>query len=53
MAGHAFVHDYDLKYSRILAAVFSRHIEHLLHYNTMSRAFSKGLEIKILEKNPR
>jgi uncharacterized protein (DUF4415 family) len=47
-----FTHDYDLKWSRILSAAFSYHIQSLFHYHTIVKLFSQGFEIKILEKDP-
>ncbi len=47
-----FIHNYDWKWSRILSAVFSSHIEDLLHYHTISKPFQNGMTIKILEKDP-
>ncbi|MEO9295019.1 MAG: hypothetical protein ABI347_05410 [Nitrososphaera sp.] len=47
-----FRHDFNIKWSRILSAAFSYHIEHLLHYHTTSKIFSNSVELKILEQNP-
>jgi hypothetical protein len=46
-----FRHDYNEKWSRILAAVFSDLLTNTLHCTTMSRIFPNSAEIKILEKN--
>jgi len=47
-----FMHDYDLKWSRILSAAFAHHIQSLFHYHITIKVFSKGFEIKILERDP-
>lgn len=46
-----FMHDYGEKWSRVICAAFSHHIESLLHYHTTVKIFSNSVEIKILEKN--
>jgi uncharacterized protein (DUF4415 family) len=45
-------HDYDEKWSRIIAAVFSDLFEKTLHCTTATRIFPNSMEIKILEKRP-
>jgi hypothetical protein len=47
-----FIHNFDWKWSRIISAVFSHHIEDLLHYHTISKPFQNGTTIKIIEKIP-
>jgi uncharacterized protein (DUF4415 family) len=46
-----FRHDYDLKWSRILGAIYTQSIEHFLHYTTSCEYFTNGLEIRILDKD--
>lgn len=46
------IHNYDLKWSRIIGSALADHIESMLHYHTSCRFFSNGFEIKILEKGP-
>ena len=46
-----FWHDYGIKWSRILSAAYSLHLETLLNCHTVSKVFSHGFEIKILEEN--
>lgn len=46
------LHGYDEKWSRIIGAAYSYHIEELLHYHTALRIFPNGVEIKVIEKDP-
>jgi hypothetical protein len=47
-----FVHDYDLRWSRILSSGFEHLIQTLLNYHTSTKVFPESFEIKIIEKDP-
>ena len=45
-----FRHDYDEKWSRILAEAFPDFLNRLFQYHMQTRVFPNGLEVKILDK---
>ena len=43
------IHEYNLKYSRILSTVISRQLARLFQYHTSTKLFEKNFEIMIIE----